>query len=204
MWSIDRRPAVAGFHNMPDPKRYDEFAGLVRLHTSQVLAYINALVLNWNDADDLFQETCLVLWEKFDEFRPGTNFLAWALRIANYKVMKFRTQQSRRVAFIARLRNALEAEFAGRSSDDAAAGFAALSGCMDRLTAGDRRMVTQCYGESTPVRQVAGTMGRSPESVHRSLRRIRKSLLDCIHRELRRADAPAPVQDDAFDEEDRP
>ena len=64
---------------MPDPKRYDEFAGLVRLHTGQVLAYINALVLDWNDADDLFQETCLVLWQKFDEFRPGTNFLAWAL-----------------------------------------------------------------------------------------------------------------------------
>ena len=96
---------------MPDPKRYDEFAGLVRLHTGQVLAYINALVLDWNNADNLFQETCLVLWQKFDEFRPGTNFLAWALHIANFKVMKFRTQESRRGAFIARLRNAFETEF---------------------------------------------------------------------------------------------
>jgi RNA polymerase sigma-70 factor, ECF subfamily len=189
---------------MPDPKRYDEFAGLVRLHTSQVLAYINALVLNWNDADDLFQETCLVMWQKFDEFQPGTNFLAWALRIANFKVMRFQTQRSRRAAFIARLRDALEAEFAGRRAEDAASNFTALSGCMDRLTTTDRTMVTLCYGESVSVREVAGTMGRSPESVHRSLRRIRKSLLDCIHRELRRADAPASPQDHSFDEEDRP
>jgi RNA polymerase sigma-70 factor, ECF subfamily len=189
---------------MPDSTRYDEFAGLVRLHTSQVLAYINALVLNWNDADDLFQETCLVMWQKFDEFAPGTNFLAWALRIANFKVMKFQTQRSRRAAFIARMRDALEAEFAGRSSEDAAANFTALSGCMDRLATSDRKMVTLCYGESVPVRQVADTMGRSPESVHRSLRRIRKSLLDCIHRELRRADAPVPIQDDVLDEEYRP
>ena len=139
---------------MPDPKRYDEFAGLVRLHTSQVLAYINALVLNWNDADDLFQETCLVLWQKFDEFVPGTNFLAWALRIANFKVMRFQTQQSRRMAFIARLRDTLEAEFAGRrSSEDETTSYASLSGCMDRLTTTDRKMVTLCYGESVPVRR---------------------------------------------------
>ncbi len=194
---------MAGLLIMPDPKHYDEFAGLVRLHTSQVLAYINALVLNWNDADDLFQETCLVLWQKFDEYRPGTNFLAWALRIANYKVMKFRTQQSRRMTFIARLRDALEAEFVSRRSEDAATNYAALSGCMDRLTTTDRQMATLCYGESVPVRQVAVAMGRSPESVHRSLRRIRKSLLDCIHRELRQADAPAPVDDNLF-EKDRP
>ena len=53
---------------MPDPKRYDEFGELVRLHTSQILAYIDALLLNRSDAEDLFQETCLVLWQKFDEF----------------------------------------------------------------------------------------------------------------------------------------
>ncbi len=188
---------------MPDPKRYDEFAGLVRLHTGQVLAYINALVLDWNDADDLFQETCLVLWQKFDEFRPGTNFLAWALRIANFKVMKFRTQESRRGAFIARLRNAFETEFVGRSSEDAVAGLAALSDCMNLLTEIDRKLVTRCYGEGVAVRQAADAMGRSPESVHRSLRRIRKSLLDCIRRALRREDATLPVDDNRVDE-DRP
>ena len=56
---------------MPDPKRYEEFVGLVRLYTSQILAYIDALLLNRNDAEDLFQETCMVLWQKFDEFTPG-------------------------------------------------------------------------------------------------------------------------------------
>lgn len=186
---------------MPDPKRYDEFASLVRLHTSQMLAYINALVANWNDADDLFQETCLVLWQKFDEFIPGTNFLAWALRIANFKAMKFQSQKSRRVAFIARVRDVLETEFTRRGEEDATANLAALSGCMERLTTDDRRTVTLCYGDSVPVRQVAGTLGRSPESVHRSLRRIRKSLLDCIRRELRQADLPAPIQDQGVEED---
>ena len=189
---------------MPDPKRYEEFAGLVRLHTNHVLAYINALLLNWNDADDLFQETCLVLWQKFDEFKPGTNFLAWALRIADHKVMKFQTKQSRRAAFTSTLRDALMVDVAERSANEAVASLTALSACMDRLTDTDRRMVTLCYGENVPVRQVADALGRSPQSVHHSLCRIRKWLIDCIDRELRRADAPAPIPHHAVKPEDRP
>lgn len=189
---------------MPDPKRYEEFAGLVRLHTSQVLAYINALLLNWNDADDLFQETCLVLWQKFDQFEPGTNFLAWALRIADNKVMKFKTKRARCEAFTASLRDALMSDVAERSADDAVASLTALSGCMDRLSESDRRMVTLCYGESVPVRRFADTLGRSPQSVHHSLGRVRKWLIDCVDRELRRTGVTAPVSCDAIEPEDRP
>lgn len=178
---------------MPDPKRYEEFADLIRLHTSQVLAYINATLLNWNDSDDLFQETCLVLWQKFDEFEPGTNFLAWALRIADYKVLKHRAKQSRYAAFTDKLRDVLKAKFAVGSGVDPTTNLAALTRCMNRLAEADRQLATQCYGENVPVRQVADAMGRSPESVHRSLRRVRKWLLDCVRREWRQAEAPAAI-----------
>lgn len=189
---------------MPDPKRYEEFAGLVRLHTSQVLAYINALLLNWSDADDLFQETCLVLWQKFDQFEPGTNFLAWALRIADNKVMKFKTKRARSAVFTADLRHAIMADVAQRSADDATASLTALSGCMDRLADSDRKMMTLCYGESIPVRQFADAIGRSPQSVHHSLCRVRKWLLDCVGRELRRANTAAPSSRNVLKPEDQP
>jgi RNA polymerase sigma factor (sigma-70 family) len=81
---------------MSDAKRYEEFSELIRLYSSQMLAYIDSLLLNRSDAEGLFQDTCIVLWQKFDEFRRGTNFLAWALRIADYKVMNFQQKQSRR------------------------------------------------------------------------------------------------------------
>lgn len=176
---------------MPDPKRYEEFADLVRLSTSQILCYINALLLNWNDTEDLFQETCLVLWQKFDEFQPGTNFLAWALRIADHKVMDFHKKQSRHMAFTTSLRDALLVEIADRGTETAATSLTALSRCMEHLTPSDHRMVMLCHSEGVPVRQIADVMGRSPQSVHHSLRRIRKRLLECIHRELKQAGAPA-------------
>ena len=187
---------------MSDPKRYNEFVGLVRLHTNRILGYLDALLLNRDDAEDLFQETCAVLWQKFDEFKPGTNFLAWALRVADRKVMNFRTTQSRRTAFTARLRDALITEIANRKTEDAADSLTALGSCMKRLTQGDRRMVTLCYAEGVPVPQVADHLGRSAESVYHSLRRIRNLLLDCIHRELKHAEMPASGQYDLSEEED--
>jgi RNA polymerase sigma-70 factor, ECF subfamily len=187
---------------MLDPKRYDEFVDLLRLHTNRMLGYLDALLLNRDDAEDLFQETCMVLWQKFDEFKPGTNFLAWALRVADRKVMNFQTTQSRRSAFTASLRDALIVEIANRKAEDVADSLAALARCMERLAQGDRKMVTLCYADGVPIPQVADNLGRSSESVYHSLRRIRNGLLDCIHRELKHAGMPASVQYTIPTEED--
>lgn len=188
---------------MPDAKRYTQFSELVRRHTSQMLAYIDTLLLNRSDAEDVFQETCIVLWQKFDEFGPGSNFLAWALRIADYKVMNYHQKQARRVAFADSLREALMAEVASRTTEPTAACLAALSSCMQRLAQNDRRLITQCYAESESVSHVASTMGRSPQSVHNSLRRIRNWLLECIRRELNQPRIPSPIPPSTHGEEDR-
>ena len=41
------------------------------------------------------QETAKVCWEKFDQYQPGTEFRAWACRIAYYKALKFRERQKK-------------------------------------------------------------------------------------------------------------
>ena len=43
----------------------------------RIYGLILALVPNGPDADDIPQETCAVLWQKFDEFDPGTNWADW-------------------------------------------------------------------------------------------------------------------------------
>ena len=106
------------------------------------------------------------------------------------------------MAFNASLRDALMAEVANREAEEVAESLTALSGCMERLAQNDRRMVTLCYAERVPVPQVADAMGRSPESVYNSLRRIRYWLLDCIHHELKQAQTPPSIQYDILKEED--
>jgi len=43
------------------------------------------------------------------------------------------------------------------------------------------------------VTRVAGRHGRSPQSVHNSLRRIRRSLFECIRRTLDRQSRPGLI-----------
>ena len=51
--------------------RRAEFAELLRQHQSQLFGYIHSLLRNLSDADDLFQQTTLILWKKFGEFERG-------------------------------------------------------------------------------------------------------------------------------------
>jgi RNA polymerase sigma-70 factor (ECF subfamily) len=183
-----------------DSSRYDEFAELVQAASRRILSYIQALVLNWSDAEDIYQDTCLLMWQKFDQFTPGTNFLAWALCIAQNKVMDLQKKRSRQAVFTAGLREMLMTEVVTRKSDDAAEDLTALSDCMELLTASDHDLVMQCHGHDVPVRQLAEQLGRSPESVHHSLARIRRRLLECIRRELRRKNTPSALDEDLPDE----
>ena len=69
---------------------------------SRVRAYILAALGNHADADDVLQRTNLVLWKKAKEFRPGAEFVPWALGIARYEVLSFlRSRRRERHVFSA-------------------------------------------------------------------------------------------------------
>src|SRR5256885_12120337 len=63
---------------------------LMTRHQRQMFSYIYVLVPNRSDAEDLLQETSLVICEKFHEFREGTDFVAWACQIAYWRGGGFR------------------------------------------------------------------------------------------------------------------
>ena len=58
--------------------RQAEFAQLLATHRDQLFGYLYALAQNFHDTEELFQETTIILWEKFETFERGTNFIAWA------------------------------------------------------------------------------------------------------------------------------
>src|SRR6185369_11213719 len=56
---------------------------------SQLYAYILTLLADTEAADDVLQETNLVLCRKAHEFTEGTKFEAWAFRIARIQCLAF-------------------------------------------------------------------------------------------------------------------
>ena len=92
--------------------------------------YILGLVANPTDADEVLQEANLVLWRKAVEFQPGTNFAAWAFRVAHFEVLAFRKRRGReRLSFEPELMETLAAESAARA-DSFEARRRALAQCL--------------------------------------------------------------------------
>ncbi|MBI9017508.1 MAG: RNA polymerase subunit sigma-70, partial [Phycisphaerae bacterium] len=52
-------------------------------HQKKIYSFILMMSPNWCDADELMQETSAVMWQRFDTFEVGTNFVAWGIKIAH-------------------------------------------------------------------------------------------------------------------------
>jgi RNA polymerase sigma-70 factor (ECF subfamily) len=59
---------------MNPAERVPEFVQLFAQSSRRIYAYIRTLVPNQADAEDVFQETSKVLWEKFADYEIGTDF----------------------------------------------------------------------------------------------------------------------------------
>ena len=172
---------------MSHPDRYDEFASLLQEASPRILAYLDAMLLNFNDAEDVFQESCIVLWQKFGRVSAADELrgLGDANRAEQGDALSANRGPGRPDCGGPICKTALLTAIADGEAarpDDA---LAALSGCMGQLPDGDRRLVQLCYGDGLPVRQMAAELGRSPQSIHNSLRRIRTTLLECVERAMK-------------------
>jgi DNA-directed RNA polymerase specialized sigma24 family protein len=57
--------------------------------------FVLSLAPDFSAADDVLQETFLVVTRKAAESEPGTNFFAWARRIATFKVLALARDRQR-------------------------------------------------------------------------------------------------------------
>jgi RNA polymerase sigma-70 factor (ECF subfamily) len=173
---------------MPELPHNDEFMELVTLHQTRLYGYIFALVGNAEDADDLFQQTILVLWRKFADFERGSDFSRWAWTTAKFEVRNFqRVSRRSHVIFSDRLVDQLmsEAGVEEDTSDDPEREHA-LQHCVEKLPEADRELLDLCYKDRNKIKDIATRLGRSSQSVCNSLGRIRTTLFNCIQRVLNR------------------
>ena len=78
------------------PKSPDEqFVQMLAGHEHQLRAFIRSMGLDWSAVDDVVQTVSLVMWRKWDQFDPDTDFMQWARVIARFEVLKFRRRMAR-------------------------------------------------------------------------------------------------------------
>lgn len=167
-----------------DMSRGRVFLRLYQANERRIYGFILALVPDWAHAEDLMQETTMVLWSKFDQFEPGTDFAAWALCIARYQVMHYRKRQrTQRIQFSDEVLEAI-AERVCAATEDFDVRRDALRGCIRKLAEKDQELLRLRYGLDATVKSVAERVGRGMDAVYKSLNRIHVQLLHCIRRTL--------------------
>jgi RNA polymerase sigma-70 factor (ECF subfamily) len=161
-----------------------DFGRLFVQSEPRIYGYICSVVANRTDADDVLQDTASVLWRKFDEYEQGTNFHAWAMKIARFQVLYYYQRQRRDVLRFSEA-------FVDAITEDtvaAAAGLAdlreTLASCLDRLKPRDRELFRHRYEAGATPESVAEKLSRPVSTVYNALRRIRQALHRCVFQKL--------------------
>ncbi len=157
---------------------------LMTRHQRQIFAYIYALVPNRYDAEDLLQETSLVICEKFNEFEEGTDFVAWACQIAYWRIRYSRQKYARsKVVFDQEIVDAV-AQTASEMTKELDGRHEALGNCLQKLPTRDRDLLLVRYEPGSGVEEAAKRSGRTLQTAYKALARMRKLLLDCVTNKL--------------------
>lgn len=80
---------------METEKQDSEIVALLTQHQSAIRFYVSSLLPGEARAADVAQQANLTIWDKRSDFKPGTNFKAWAFSIARYEVLNFRKKEAR-------------------------------------------------------------------------------------------------------------
>ncbi len=143
-------------------------------------AYIMSMVGNSHDADDIMQNTSVLMWERFSEFKKGTDFVAWGIRIAFYKIKEFRAHNNR-YQFDDDVFEQLHTK-ARANLTNANLYADKLNLCLAKLPSSDASLLRLRYGCDYSIKWISQRTNVSVQAVYMKLSKIHDMLGRCIKR----------------------
>jgi RNA polymerase sigma-70 factor, ECF subfamily len=164
------------------PPESEDLVNLMTQYQGRLYAYILSLLGNVDAANDVLQETNVVLWKESHQFRPGSNFKAWSFRVAHFQCMAFRQKQLRDkvifndevVALLAQESKCLDERYEDRA--------AVLGHCLEQIHPRSREALRLRYADGLAVTDIAVQMNRNANAVSQLLFRARQWLVACVKR----------------------
>ena len=170
---------------MPEkrPEPSFEFVQLLTSHQSRLYAYVLSLLGNRTQAEDVMQETNAVLWRKAHDFKLGTNFGAWMLKVAYFQVMAHRRKLNRdRLVFDDEFIQDI-AEEAEQQCEWQEEKQRLLNDCIEKLNERQQDLIRCRYTEGATLKSIASQSGQSENTIKQALFRARAALIECVKRQ---------------------
>jgi RNA polymerase sigma-70 factor (ECF subfamily) len=151
----------------------------------RIYLFIASLLPNPSDIEDVYQQTCLALWQKRDRLAEVPDFFAWACGFARNEVLHQMRHNARKgaVHLSEPLLEQLADEFAAEAGDDDGR-LVALDACLAKLQSRQRTLLERCYVGRESIKSIAAEMAISAAALTMRLQRIRHALVHCIEKTL--------------------
>jgi RNA polymerase sigma-70 factor (ECF subfamily) len=166
-------------------EHHDQFVERFVRSQDRIYAYVAMLLPNRTDAEEVFRQTSLVLWKKWQQFDPQRDFVSWACGIAHHEVRNFlRKHKDRGRVFLSE--DLLEEMTRVRldAHDVLEARRQALLHCLEQMEPASRALLERCYAGQDSIKTIAEDRGQRPNAVYMVLKRLRRALFECINRTL--------------------
>lgn len=170
--------------NHPEANSQELFLSYFAKDHQRIFGYILSQLPRRSDAEDVFQQTSLVLWQKFSAFDQERDFFPWACGVAFYTVKNFlRVSGRSRLRFNDDLLKVIADE---RVAADPRLQLYSdmLDSCLQRLNEKDRDLIRNTYSGEKSIKEMAESLGRAVQTVYNRLNQIRRRLAECVDQKL--------------------
>jgi len=164
---------------MPDSNTND-FVDLMSSYQGRLYGLILSLVGDADAANDILQDTNLILWSKAHEFQLGTSFKSWSFRVASFQVMAWRQKQMRDPLIFNNELISLMVHEQGEREEDYENKKALLEHCIAKLPERQRQLIKERYGLGSSIVKIADTLQSNANSIRQVLFRARTNLSQCV------------------------
>jgi RNA polymerase sigma-70 factor (ECF subfamily) len=159
-----------------------EYIRLLMNNQVRISTYIQSLVQNFQDAEDIFQETATIAWEKFEEYQTGTNFTSWAITIARYRIQYYWHKNKKSIVHYSDTAVKSIEDYISKDTQKTSTDQAHLDTCMQQLSEQDLRLIRMRYSRKITTKAMADELGRSIHGLYSTLSRIHVVLAECVQR----------------------
>jgi RNA polymerase sigma-70 factor (ECF subfamily) len=160
------------------------FVNLLTANYYRIHAYVLSMVPNDSDADDIMQETVALMWQNFDRFQTGTNFVSWAVTVAKFQVLRYQKQRKRSRLILSDKAYDLLITENHSIQEQSHERFRALRECLQKLPEKDQNFIKLRYMDGATAKTVAQKIGASIDAVYRHGARLNDTLLRCVRTTL--------------------
>lgn len=170
-------------HN-PQETDYGRFAQAWSQSHDQVRLYVESVIWNRHDAEDVTQEVAYKAGRGFATYDTELPFIAWVMGIARNEVkMHLRTKSRDRHAFGEELLDML-ADSTIAAQSELSPRASALRECLKQLPEPAKALMRMRYADQQKAPKLAKHLGMTINAVHQRLKRVREALGKCISKRL--------------------